>query len=291
MNEPGKRLHRFGWLGLAFAAALLSVPPTSQAAISAPATISGHQTCVRAARAAERDNGIAPHLLSAISLVETGRWSGGLKASLAWPWTVMAEGVGRYLPTKAAAVAEVRKLQARGIRNIDVGCFQVNLHYHGEAFDGLEQAFDPDENAAYAAAFLADLKRRSGTWKLAVGRYHSWDDKRGPAYREKVYGLWYGQRTHLAASAGDQEIDLRTAEEIAIESERAKSRSDRARERANRAITLKMIQAQRDANLRFLNSQRAIQDARMASAFERRKARVLAEYEAMLKQRQARAGG
>jgi hypothetical protein len=286
MTEPRKISHRFGLLGLSIVTALLASGETAQASISAPPTVSGHQTCVRAARAAERENGIAPHLLSAISLVETGRWSGGLKASLAWPWTVMAEGKGRYLPTKAAAIAEVRKLQARGIRNIDVGCFQVNLHYHGEAFDGLEQAFDPDENAAYAAAFLADLKRRSGTWKLAVGRYHSWDDERGPAYREKVYGLWYGQREHLAASASDQEIDLRTSEEIQTDLDRAKARADRARQRADRAIAVKMVQAQRDANQRFLNSQRAIQDARMASAFERRKAQVLADYEAMLKQRQ-----
>ena len=286
MTEPRKISHRFGLLGLAIVTALLASGATAQASISAPPTVSGHQTCVRAARAAERENGIAPHLLSAISLVETGRWSGGLKASLAWPWTVMAEGKGRYLPTKAAAIAEVRKLQARGIRNIYVGCFQVNLHYHGEAFDGLEQAFDPDENAAYAAAFLADLKRRSGTWKLAVGRYHSWDDERGPAYREKVYGLWYGQREHLAASASDQEIDLRTSEEIQTDLDRAKARADRARQRADRAIAVKMVQAQRDANQRFLNSQRAIQDARMASAFERRKAQVLADYEAMLKQRQ-----
>ena len=286
MTEPRNIPHRFGLIGLIVITAMLAMIPTAQAAISAPPTVSGHQTCVRAARGAERQNGIAPHLLSAISLVETGRWSRGLKASLAWPWTVMAEGVGRYLPTKAAAIAEVRKLQARGIKNIDVGCFQVNLHYHGDAFDGLEQAFDPDENAAYAAAFLADLKRRSGTWKLAVGRYHSWDDQRGPAYREKVYGLWYGQRAHLAASASDQEIDLRTAEEVQIDLDRAKARADRARQRADRAITVKMVQAQRDANQRFLNSQRAIQDARMTSAFERRKARVLAEYEAMLKQRQ-----
>jgi hypothetical protein len=278
-------------LGLTVLGTLLPVFSPAQASISAPPTVSDHQTCVRAARAAEREQGIAPHLLSAISLVETGRWSRGLKASLAWPWTVMAEGKGRYLPTKAAAIAEVRKLKARGITNIDVGCFQVNLHYHGDAFDGLEQAFDPDENAAYAAAFLADLKRRSGTWKLAVGRYHSWDDIRGPAYREKVYSLWYGQREHLAASATDQEIDIRTAQEVHRDAARAKARTDRARERANRAITLKMVQAQRDANQRFLASQRAIQDARMTSAFERRKARVLAEYEEMLKQRQASQGG
>ncbi|MDZ7712446.1 MAG: hypothetical protein U5L06_04740 [Rhodovibrio sp.] len=69
----------------------------------------------------------------------------------------MAEGRGRYLPSKAAAIAEVRDLQARGVSNIDVGCMQVNLHWHGDAFESLEQAFDPAYNVAYAAAFLLDL--------------------------------------------------------------------------------------------------------------------------------------
>src|SRR3546814_15246449 len=70
----------------------------------------------------------------------------------------MAEGRGRFLPSKAAAIEEVRRLQARGIRNIDVGCLQVNLHYHPDAFASLETAFDPEANAAYAADFLVRLR-------------------------------------------------------------------------------------------------------------------------------------
>ena len=37
----------------------------------------------------------------------------------------------------AAAIAAVTRLRARGIRNIDVGCMQVNLHYHGQHFETL----------------------------------------------------------------------------------------------------------------------------------------------------------
>jgi hypothetical protein len=60
-------------------------------------------------------------------------------------------------PTKAKAIAHVRELQARGVRNIDVGCMQINLRHHPNAFPDLETAFDPEMNTAYAAQFLNGL--------------------------------------------------------------------------------------------------------------------------------------
>ena len=41
-----------------------------------------------------------------------------------------AEGVGTYYPSKAAAIAAVEALQARGVQSADVGCMQVNLLHH-----------------------------------------------------------------------------------------------------------------------------------------------------------------
>src|SRR3546814_8422385 len=101
----------------------------------------------------------------------------------------MAEGEGRFLPSKAAAIATVRELQARGIRNIDVGCMQVNLHYHPEAFGSLETAFDPQANAAYAADFLATLRAAARSWTRAIGQYHSRQAIRGNGYRAKVFKI------------------------------------------------------------------------------------------------------
>ncbi|HMA51176.1 MAG TPA: murein transglycosylase, partial [Magnetospirillaceae bacterium] len=91
----------------------------------------------------EKLQAIPDRLLHAISLVESGRWDADHRATLAWPWTVMAEGEGRFLPSKDAAIAEVKKLQARGLRNIDVGCMQVNLLAHADAFATLDEAFEP----------------------------------------------------------------------------------------------------------------------------------------------------
>ncbi|HCF18886.1 MAG TPA: hypothetical protein DEV96_12760, partial [Rhodospirillum rubrum] len=55
----------------------------------------------------------------------------------------------------------------------DVGCMQVNLRYHGGAFDSLEEAIDPAANVAYAASFLRRLFDDTNDWAEAVTAYHS----------------------------------------------------------------------------------------------------------------------
>lgn len=150
--------------------------------------------CPRHISAAEARHGLPPHLLTAISKVESGRWHPEKKENLAWPWTVMAEGKGRYLPSKAAAVAEVRALRAKGVRNIDVGCMQVNLHYHPKAFASLEEAFDPARNTSYAASLLEGHRRNAGSWTRAIGDYHSKTIAFARAYRLKVFKAWRAER-------------------------------------------------------------------------------------------------
>ncbi len=150
--------------------------------------------CAKLTQAAERALELPPHLLDAISKVESGRWSKREEAIVAWPWTVMAEGRGRYLPSKAAAMAEVEALQAKGVRNIDVGCMQVNLMHHGHKFEDLAAALDPVQNMAYAATFLADLRRDLRSWTRAIGRYHSATPKYSGRYRLKVFRAWRAEK-------------------------------------------------------------------------------------------------
>jgi len=174
-------------LKAALFALLAALPGALQAgeAIDSPWSL-----CREAITEAEQARDLPAHLLAAIARTESGRWHKERSESLAWPWTVMAEGEGRFLPSKAAAIAEVRRLQARGIRNIDVGCLQVNLHHHPQAFDSLEAAFDPDTNAAYAAGFLAELREEARSWTRAIGQYHSRQAIRGNGYRAKVFKAW-----------------------------------------------------------------------------------------------------
>lgn len=67
---------------------------------------------------------------------------------------------------------------------------QVNLHYHGEAFDNLAEALDPAHNVDYAALFLKKLYRDARSWSAAIARYHSWTPKFARVYRNKVKVAW-----------------------------------------------------------------------------------------------------
>lgn len=209
---PRRRLTIFV---LSLVAALSGLPAAS--GFSAESTDSAWLLCREAIAEAEQTRDLPPHLLAAIARTESGRWHGERSENLAWPWTVMAEGEGRFLPTKAAAIQTVRALQARGVRNIDVGCMQVNLHYHPEAFGSLESAFDPAVNVAYAAAFLAELRADARSWTRAVGQYHSRDAIRGNGYRAKVFKAWREER-HRANRA--RQAALRAARQAGREAGR-----------------------------------------------------------------------
>ena len=148
--------------------------------------------CRSHSQAVEAQYGIPAHLLDAISLVESGRWDASHQASLAWPWTVSSGGDGKYFPTKAEAIAEVRRLRAKGIKNIDVGCMQVNMMYHPEAFVSLDEAFDPEANMAYAARFLVGLHQSTGQWLTAASYYHSQTPSLAAEYRHKLEKIWDG---------------------------------------------------------------------------------------------------
>ena len=145
--------------------------------------------CRSAVAAAERSSGMPAHLLAAISRVESGRRDPATGAVHPWPWSVNAEGQGLFYDTKAEAVAAVRAMQANGVRSIDVGCGQINLMHHPDAFPSLEVGFDPQANAAYAAQFLKELFAQTGDWNKAAGMYHSATPGSGPSTRKGAGGL------------------------------------------------------------------------------------------------------
>ncbi|MDF1719235.1 MAG: transglycosylase SLT domain-containing protein [Minwuia sp.] len=153
-------------------------------------------TCRNAALAAERRHNIPSGLLAAVARVESGRAIAAGRDISAWPWTIHSEGRGRYHDTKAAAIAEVEGLKSKGVRNIDIGCMQVNMRYHPDAFENLESAFDPDTNAEYAATFVKRLFAETRSWSRAISFYHSRTPKLANAYRKRVMAAWSGERQH-----------------------------------------------------------------------------------------------
>lgn len=193
------------WVMLALAGLLLSLTAASSARAAqdgnsdAGAARGGDDSllCRTAIVFEERSRRIPSQLLSAISLAESGRWNKQHKELRPWPWTVYAEGRGRYFKTKERAIREVRALKKKGVRNIDVGCMQVNLYYHPKAFDSLETAFDPASNVAYAGDLLTRLHKKTRSWSEAMGRYHSSTRSRKRNYAIKIMDLWHKERRRV----------------------------------------------------------------------------------------------
>ena len=150
--------------------------------------------CSAAIGTAEGRHGTAPGLLAAISKAESGRPVPPLPGLQPWPWVVNADGAARYFDSKPAAVVWTRLALARGVRQVDVGCMQVNLQSHPQAFRDLDEAFDPAANADYAARFLTRLRADAGgDWTTATGFYHSRTPGLAADYRERVAAIAEGR--------------------------------------------------------------------------------------------------
>ena len=158
--------------------------------------------CEQAVARADPLRRIPAGLLMAIALTESGRLEPLTGAMRPWPWTINAEGAGQFFSSKAEAIAAVRNLQARGVRSIDVGCMQVNLVHHPNAFASLDEAFDPATNARYAARFLMSLYGVTGNWLQAAGSYHSETPALHMAYRTAVLKRWQAPGGSVLSQGG-----------------------------------------------------------------------------------------
>ena len=181
-------------LGL-FASILIGAAPSSaQAAPPQPKTlppaIPANLLCRPAIYSAEIASRLPAGLLAAVAVVESGRLDKRTGQRTPWPWTINAEGEGYFFDSKAQAIAAVKALRERGVESIDVGCMQVNLLHHPNAFADLDQAFDPAINARYAARFLNDLYVRTSNWPQAAAFYHSQTPELGADYQRRVMAVW-----------------------------------------------------------------------------------------------------
>ncbi len=175
---------------MAAAALHLVCQPVHAAATPASGDPAG--LCIAAARTAAAETGVPASVLVAITQAETGRGNDARP----WPWTVNMEGEGRWFDDAAAARAFAEGRAAAGARSFDIGCFQINHRWHGQAFESIAAMFDPLENARYAARFLADLRVETGDWSLAAGAYHSRTPENAQRYRARF------DRLHAAAQSG-----------------------------------------------------------------------------------------
>jgi soluble lytic murein transglycosylase-like protein len=133
--------------------------------------------------------GVPVGVLYAVGMTETGR-----KGSLQ-PYALNIEGRSVFTPSADAALAQFRKARAGGRKLIDLGCMQINHHYHGKQFVSVDEMLDPAKNVDYAARLLKQLRKREGSWTMAVARYHAGPNN-NPAQKRYVCAVI----TNLVAS-------------------------------------------------------------------------------------------
>jgi soluble lytic murein transglycosylase-like protein len=135
--------------------------------------------CEREMVRASEKYGVPLNIFYAVGLTETGR-----KGSLQ-PYALNIDGRPAYGASLPDAVRQFAQARAAGAKLIDLGCMQINHHYHGRSFASVEEMFDPAKNVDYAARFLKELRAREGTWTLAVARYNAGPNN-NPAQKQYV---------------------------------------------------------------------------------------------------------
>jgi soluble lytic murein transglycosylase-like protein len=144
-------------------AALLAIAASS----AAPSRAEGPLACEREMTRAAALNGVPINVLYSVGLTETGR-----RGELS-PYDMNIDGRDVHSATLAEAMASFARAKLEGAKLIDIGCMQINEHWHGADFTSLSEMFDPIRNVEYAARFLKTLRAEEGSWTLAVARYNA----------------------------------------------------------------------------------------------------------------------
>ncbi|MCX7337699.1 MAG: transglycosylase SLT domain-containing protein [Alphaproteobacteria bacterium] len=137
----------------------------------------------------EKQYGIPDKLLTAIASVES-------KKS---PWAVNAQCRSHFFSKKEDAVSHIKKLQSQGVKNINVGCMQINLPSHGKKFKSIDEAVTPFQNISYAAKLVRHLYDHHGSWEKAVKYYHSDSPHHNVSYKKRVFSVWEKHKQRSAA--------------------------------------------------------------------------------------------
>ena len=146
---------------------MLALAGLSAISSSEAAEPPAHPICERAMAAAARENGVPLDILYSVGLTETGH------RGVLGPYEMNVDGRSVHSESLAEALAAYDHFDKAGAKFIDIGCMQINHHYHAARFRSLAEMFDPERNVRYAAGLLKTLKAQEGSWTMAVARYNA----------------------------------------------------------------------------------------------------------------------
>lgn len=89
--------------------------------------------CEVLAAEASRQYGMPEGLLVAIARTESGIARGQTEVR-AWPWTANVQGESHYYDSRQEMQAHLDRVIGADISNVDIGCMQLNYHWHGDRF-------------------------------------------------------------------------------------------------------------------------------------------------------------
>ena len=156
----------------------------------------------------ERQIDIPKGLLKAIGLTESGRYIKNSK-KIIWPWTINIKGKSLFFDNKNQMLKFLDKEVKKGNYNLDVGCMQINLKWHGKYFKKISDSIDPKVNISYATSFLFKLKSDFKTWTEAIKRYHSSKPSKNIKYHKKVLANWNVSKNNNIKQIPNKENSLK----------------------------------------------------------------------------------
>lgn len=136
--------------------------------------------CEELVTKSEQSEQIPTGLLASIANVESGFN----------PYALNHKGRSHYFNNHEEITTKINQLLAGHQTNFDVGCMQINYHFHHQNFINTEDMINPAKNVEYAARLLKHLYIKTGTWHQAVRLYHSQNPKYHKIYSRKIALLW-----------------------------------------------------------------------------------------------------
>lgn len=127
----------------------------------------------------EKKHNIPNHLLHSIAAIESRKS----------PWAVYAVSRSHFFRSKDAAVSFIKKMRAQGVKNINIGCMQLDVRSHARRFKCIDDMLSPYHNIEFAARLLKKLYRIHGSWANAVRYYHSAESCHNVKYKNRVFAL------------------------------------------------------------------------------------------------------
>ena len=152
------RFERCAFLGAALVAIAVS---------SGAARADGSLACEREMTRASAQHGVPLNVLYSVGLTETGSRNG------LSPYDMNVDGQAVHSTSLAEAMARFAQAKGRGAKFIDIGCMQINHHFHSADFHSLERDVRPGAQCRICRELPQILKAQEGTWTLAVARYNA----------------------------------------------------------------------------------------------------------------------